>query len=218
MNGAESLVRTLVNSGVEVCFSNPGTSEMHLVAALDATPQIRPVLCLFEGVATGAADGFGRMTGNPALTLLHLGPGLGNGLANLHNAKKANTPVVNIVGEHATWHIQHDAPLTSDIEGIARPVSHWVRSSPDAKGVAQDAAEALGITAHRLKALGMVDKIVNEPVGGAHRDPRQMSAFLKRGLADAWRQISDLKPRELLDRRYERLMSYGRFNDTKAER
>ena len=143
MNGAESLVRTLVDGGVTVCFTNPGTSEMHFVAALDKVEGMRSVLGLFEGVVTGAADGYGRMADRPACTLLHLGPGLGNGLANLHNAKKANTPVVNIVGEHATWHIAHDAPLTADIEGIARPVSHWVRTSPDAKGVARDAAEAI---------------------------------------------------------------------------
>ncbi len=143
MNGAESLVRTLVGGGVDVCFTNPGTSEMHFVAALDKVEGMRSVLGLFEGVVTGAADGYGRMAEKPACTLLHLGPGLGNGLANLHNAKKANTPVVNIVGEHATWHIEHDAPLTADIEGIARPVSHWVRTSPDAKRVAADAAEAI---------------------------------------------------------------------------
>src|SRR5918999_524013 len=131
MNGAESLVETLVSTGVEVCFTNPGTSEMHFVAALDRVGGLRCVLGLFEGVATGAADGYGRMAEKPASTLLHLGPGLANGLANLHNAKKANSPVVNIVGEHATWHIQHDAPLTADIEGIARPVSHWVRTSMD---------------------------------------------------------------------------------------
>jgi acetolactate synthase-1/2/3 large subunit len=118
MNGAESLVRTLVNCGVEVCFTNPGTSEMHFVAALDRVDGMRAVLGLFEGVVTGAADGYARMAGKPACTLLHLGPGLGNGLANLHNARRANTPIVNIVGQHATYHLQHDAPLTADIECI----------------------------------------------------------------------------------------------------
>ncbi|MBI3957232.1 MAG: hypothetical protein HY328_00385 [Chloroflexi bacterium] len=107
MNGAQSLIHTLVNGGVELCFMNPGTSEMHFVAALDGAPAMRGVLCLFEGVATGAADSYGRMAGKPAATLLHLGPGLGNGIANLHNA---HTPLVNIVGEHATWHIQRPGP------------------------------------------------------------------------------------------------------------
>src|SRR6201981_4047096 len=143
MNGAESLVRTLVAGGVNVCFTNPGTSEMHFVAALDRVPGMRCVLGLFEGVVTGAADGYYRMLGRPASTLLHLGPGLANGLANLHNAKKANSGIVNIVGEHATYHIAYDAPLTSDIEGLARPMSAWVRTSPDAKSVASDGAAAI---------------------------------------------------------------------------
>ena len=145
MNGAESLVRTLVASGIDTCFANPGTSEMHFVAALDAVPGIRCVLCLFEGGATGAADGYARIAEKPATTLLHLGPGLGNGIANLHNARRARSPVVNIVGEHATHHLQHDAPLTSDIEGLARPVSHWVRTSRSARTVAADAAEAVAV-------------------------------------------------------------------------
>ncbi len=131
MNGAESLVRTLLAGGVNVCFTNPGTSEMHFVAALDQVPGMRCVLGLFEGVVTGAADGYYRMLGRPASTLLHLGPGLANGLANLHNAKKANSGIVNIVGEHATYHIAYDAPLTSDIEGVAAPMSHWVKTSPE---------------------------------------------------------------------------------------
>jgi acetolactate synthase-1/2/3 large subunit len=143
MNGAESLVRTLVAGGVDVCFANPGTSEMHFVAALDRVEGMRCVLGLFEGVVTGAADGYFRMKGTPASTLLHLGPGLANGLANLHNAKKANSGVVNIVGQHATYHIEYNAPLTSDIEGLARPMSSWVRTSPDAKSVARDGAAAI---------------------------------------------------------------------------
>ncbi len=143
MNGAESLVRTLVGGGVDVCFTNPGTSEMHFVAALDRVEGMRCVLGLFEGVVTGAADGYARMADKPAATLLHLGPGLGNGFANLHNARRAMTPIVNIVGDHATYHRNFDAPLTSDIEGIARPVSHWVKTSPDAKSVAKDGAEAI---------------------------------------------------------------------------
>jgi len=142
-SGAESLVQTFVDAGVRVCFTNPGTSEMHFVSALDSNPDMRCVLGLFEGVVTGAADGYARMTGTPAATLLHLGPGLGNGLANLHNAKKARTPVVNVVGDHATYHRKYDAPLTSDVEGIARPVSGWVRVSQSADDVARDGAEAV---------------------------------------------------------------------------
>src|SRR4030088_2642630 len=143
MNGAESLVRTLVKGGVDVCFANPGTSEMHFVAALDRIEGMRCVLGLFEGVVTGAADAYFRRKHKPASTLLHLGPGLANGLANLHNAKKANSGIVNIVGQHATYHIGYNAPLTSDIEGLARPMSAWVRTSPDAKSVSADGAAAI---------------------------------------------------------------------------
>lgn len=143
MNGAESLVRSLLAADVEVCFGNPGTSEMHFLAALDQTPGMRSVLCLFEGVATGAADGYARMTGKPAATLTHLGPGLANGLANLHNARRAGSPVVNIVGDHATYHRQYDSPLTSDVEAVARTFSDWVRTSPDAPSLAADALAAV---------------------------------------------------------------------------
>jgi acetolactate synthase I/II/III large subunit len=143
MNGAQALIRTLVDSGVDVCFMNPGTSEMHFVAALDSVPEMRSSLALFEGVATGAADGYARMAGQPAATLLHLGPGLGNGLANLHNARRARTPVVNIVGDHATYHAQFDAPLQSDIESVARNVSSWVRAPQRPDDVAPAAAEAV---------------------------------------------------------------------------
>jgi acetolactate synthase-1/2/3 large subunit len=143
MNGARSLIKTLVNCGVDTCFANPGTSEMHFVAALDSAPEMRAVLCLFEGVVTGAADGYGRIAGKPAATLLHLGPGLANGLANLHNARRANTPIVNVVGDHATYHLQYDALLTSDIVGFARPVSSWITESKNAQSVAGDAARAV---------------------------------------------------------------------------
>src|SRR6184192_2102520 len=139
MNGAQALIRTLVDCGVDVCFTNPGTSEMHFVAALDAVPEMRGVLGLFEGVVTGAADGYGRMADRPAATLLHLGPGLGNGLANLHNARRARTPIVNIVGDHATLHKPYDAPLESDIDAAARTVSGWVRRSVRTGDVARDA-------------------------------------------------------------------------------
>ncbi len=142
MNGAETLVATLVAQGVDICFANPGTSEMHFLAALE-NPGMRSVLCLFEGVATGAADGYWRMKGTPASTLLHLGPGLANGLANIHNAKRAGSGMVNIVGEHATQHLKYEAPLTSDIEGLARPLSHWVRRIDGPKTVASDAARAV---------------------------------------------------------------------------
>ena len=145
MNGAESLVRTLVDADVNVCFTNPGTSEMHFVAALDRVEGMRCVLGLFEGVVTGAADGYYRIAGKPASTLLHLGPGLGNGLANLHNARRARSGIVNIIGEHATYHIEHDAPLTSDIEGVARPMSNWVKTSKSAATLAGDAAEAVTV-------------------------------------------------------------------------
>jgi acetolactate synthase-1/2/3 large subunit len=143
MNGAESLIRSLMAGGVTRCFANPGTSEIHIVAALDHVPEMRCVLGLFEGVVTGAADGYARMAEKPACTLLHLGPGLGNGLANLHNASRAQVPIVNLVGQHATYHLQHDTPLTSDIEGIARPCSKWLRTSRASSDVGIDAVEAI---------------------------------------------------------------------------
>jgi len=143
VNGAESLARTLLASGVDVAFTNPGTSEMHFVAALDRVAEMRCVLALFEGVVTGAADGYGRMRGKPACTLLHLAPGLGNGLANLHNASRARAPIVNIVGDHATYHKRYDAPLNADIEGIARAYSKWLKTSQSAAEVAADGAEAV---------------------------------------------------------------------------
>jgi acetolactate synthase-1/2/3 large subunit len=143
MNGAESLIRTLVAGGVDVCFSNPGTSEIHIVAALDGIPEMRCILGLFEGVVTGAADGYARMAEKPACTLLHLGPGLANGLANLHNARRAQVPLINLVGQHATDHLHYDTPLTSDIEGIARPYSKWLRTSRVSSEVGRDAAEAI---------------------------------------------------------------------------
>lgn len=144
MNGAESLLQTLEHNGVEVCFANPGTSEMHFVAALDRNPGVRGILGLFEGAVTGAADGYGRMTDRPAATLLHLGPGMANGLSSIHNARRARTPMVNIIGDHATYHRELNAPLTSDIEGTARPFSDWVRTSPSPNTIAQDAADAIG--------------------------------------------------------------------------
>ncbi|QIB64437.1 acetolactate synthase large subunit [Kineobactrum salinum] len=155
MNGAESLIQTLVNQGLEVCFTNPGTSEMHFVAALDEVQGMRCVLCLFEGVASGAAAGYAAVAGKPASTLLHLGPGLGNALANVHNASKGKLPMVNIVGDHATYHLQYDAPLTSDIEGIAGPVSDWVYTSQAPADIARDGAEAV-----RQAGLGQIATLV----------------------------------------------------------
>lgn len=143
MNGAESLLKSLIDSGVEVCFANPGTSEMQLVAAIDTIPGMRPILGLFEGVVTGAADGYGRMADKPAATLLHLGSGFANGMANLHNAKRAFTPIVNIIGDHATYHLPLDAPLTSDVPAYAALTSDWTRVCDSAQAMGKDGAEAV---------------------------------------------------------------------------
>ncbi|MDA0166087.1 acetolactate synthase large subunit [Solirubrobacter ginsenosidimutans] len=161
MNGAESVLRTLANSGVSVCFANPGTSEMHLVAALDRVPSVRGVLTLFEGVASGAADGYARMAGDPAATLLHLGPGFGNAFANVHNAYKARTPMVNVVGDHAVAHKPLGAPLASDIESVVRPASQWVRTVRDARSAALDTAEAVAAA----RASGVATLIVPADAG-----------------------------------------------------
>jgi len=149
MNGAQSLARAAAEAGFELCLANPGTTEMHLVEALDATPQLRPVLGLFEGVCTGAADGYARIARKPAMVLLHLAPGLANGLANLHNARRAHTPMVIVVGEHATWHRPFDPPLAGDIEGLARAIdpNAWVRTTSSAKTLAQDFLEAAAAAA-----------------------------------------------------------------------
>lgn len=141
--GAEVALRTVAAAGIDICFANPGTTELSLVQALDRCPQIRPVLAVFEGVCTGAADGYARVSGRPALALLHLGPGLANGLANLHNARKANSPVVSIVGEHATWHIAANAPLTSDIATLAKPMSKYVHTTTQPVSVAADTAAVI---------------------------------------------------------------------------
>jgi acetolactate synthase-1/2/3 large subunit len=146
VNGAQALIKTLVDGGVDVCFANPGTSEMHFVAALDSVPQMRGVLTLFEGIATGAADGYARIAERPAAVLLHLGPGLGNGLANLHNARRARVPMVVVVGDHATYHKKYDAPLESDIDALAGSVSGWVHRTADTANVATDAAEAIAVS------------------------------------------------------------------------
>ncbi len=155
MNGAQALITTLVDNGVRVCFANPGTSEMHFVAALDAVPEMRGVLTLFEGVATGAADGFARMSGDPAAVLLHLGPGLGNGMANLHNARRARVPMLVVVGDHALYHKRFDAPLESDIDSMAGTVSGWLRRTTSPADVAADAVDAITFarTEHRIATV-----------------------------------------------------------------
>ena len=175
MNGAESLIRTAIAAGVEVCFANPGTTEMPIVAALDSADGLRPILGLFEGVCTGAADGYGRMAEKPAMTLLHLGPGFANGIANLHNARRARSPIVNLIGDHATWHVGADAPLTSDIVSLATPVSGWVQSVRNAASLAEcDRAGDCGCGA-RAGTSRDADHPVGLPVGsgrGARRADR----------------------------------------------
>ncbi|RJQ66624.1 MAG: acetolactate synthase large subunit [Desulfobacteraceae bacterium] len=143
MNGAQSLMKALADAGIRLCLTNPGTTEIHLVAALAAEPRIRTVLGLFEGVCSGAADGFARMTGRPAATLFHLGPGLGNALANLHNARRARSPIVNLIGDHARYHRENDPPLASDIAAMAAPVTGWLRDAASAAGLAQDGVAAV---------------------------------------------------------------------------
>jgi acetolactate synthase-1/2/3 large subunit len=143
MNGAECLLRTLVANGIDVCFMNPGTSEMQFVSALEGAPELRGVLCLFESVCSALRTGMRGMTGRPAATLLHLGPGLANGLSNFHNARKAHSPVLSIVGEHATHHLRYDAPLTSDIQAFARTVSSDVRYVRSAGEIGHAAADAI---------------------------------------------------------------------------
>jgi acetolactate synthase-1/2/3 large subunit len=198
MKAAQSLLALAAREGVRACFANPGTSEMHLVAALDAAPQIRPILCLFEGVATGAADGFGRMTQTPALTLLHLGPGLANGLANLHNAFRARTPIVSLIGEHATFHRANNPPLASDIASIARPVSSWLRTveaPSELLMMAQEAIEAARNTGPAALILPAdVAWSEEEPRPAAPRD-RPQAAFDSPCLEEAARLLG---PRSLL--------------------
>ncbi|MBM4314331.1 MAG: acetolactate synthase large subunit, partial [Deltaproteobacteria bacterium] len=181
MNGAESLVRTLLACGIETCFANPGTSEMHFVAALDKIEGIRCILGMAETVVTGCADGYARMAGKPAATLLHCGPGLANGLANMHNARRAHSPMVNIVGDHATFHRPFDAPLTADTEGLARAVSHWVRTSSSSATVGADgaaAAQAARTAPGRIATLILpADVSWNE--GGAVAQPLPFSAYGK---------------------------------------
>ncbi|MFY0676747.1 MAG: acetolactate synthase large subunit [Neptuniibacter sp.] len=153
MNGAELLISAAVEADIEYCFANPGTTEMPLVAAMESEPRFRPVLSMFEGVCTGAADGYGRIAGRPAMTLTHLGPGFANGIANLHNARRANTPIVNIIGDHASWHVNYDPPLASDIHSLANPVSKWVRTSKTAENVAADFVDAVNASWQPVGAI-----------------------------------------------------------------
>ena len=183
MNGAQALIASLVGAGVDTCFMNPGTSEMHFVAALDSVPRMRGVLALFEGVATGAADGYARLAGRPAAVLLHLGPGLANGLANLHNARRAHTPVVVIVGAHATGHVRYDAPLQSDIEALARTVSGWVHTSGTTRDLAQDAMRAVA-AARRGQIATLVLPADVSWSDGAALAPARPSAHLSSIIVD----------------------------------
>lgn len=180
MNGAQALLQTFVDAGVRTCFANPGTSEMHFVAALDSVPQMRGVLTLFEGVATGAADGYARMADEPAVVLLHLGPGLGNGLANLHNARRARVPMVVVIGDHAIDHKKYDAPLESDIDSVAGTVSGWMRRSAAVTDVAADAADAVSsASANRYIASLILPADVSWTEGAATAKPvavQQVSA------------------------------------------
>ena len=143
MNGAELLVRTATACGIEICFANAGTTEIPIVMALDKTSGIKAILGLFEGVCTGAADGYGRMTGKPAMALLHLGPGFANGIANLHDARRARTPLLNVIGEHATWHLPNDPPLAMNIDALTRTVSGWVRTNTSIRTLSRDVTEAI---------------------------------------------------------------------------
>jgi acetolactate synthase-1/2/3 large subunit len=191
-NGAKALIKTLSDSGIDTCFANPGTSEMHFVAALDGS-DMRAVLCLFEGVATGAADGYARIANKPAATLLHLGCGLGNGLANLHNARKARVPMVNIVGDHARYHKQYDAPLESDIETVARNVSSWIRTCPSTEQIGADAAEAVEVAYKAPQQISTLILPADVSWGeGATASKADLSPTLESAPAELIRQISDV--------------------------
>jgi acetolactate synthase-1/2/3 large subunit len=191
-NGAKALIKTLSDSGIDTCFTNPGTSEMHFVAALDGS-DMRAVLCLFEGVATGAADGYARIANKPAATLLHLGCGLGNGLANLHNARKARVPMINIVGDHARYHKQYDAPLESDIETVARNVSSWIRTCPSTDQIAADAAEAIEVACKAPQQISTLILPADVSWGeGAIAAKANLSPTIESAPAELIRQISDV--------------------------
>ncbi len=203
MNGAEKLLETLVTNGVEVCFSNPGTSEMQLVSAIGNNEGMRAILCLFEGVVSGAADGYARMSGKPALTLLHVGSGFSNSMANLHNAKRAHTAVINVVGDHATYHLEYDAPLTSDVPAHALICSDWVKVSESADDLAYSGAEAVQ---NSLEGAGRIATLI-APANHAWEDASQpvqslplptRQAATKPSIDEAVKALSDGKPTALL--------------------
>jgi acetolactate synthase-1/2/3 large subunit len=193
MNGATALLQTAADAGCAVCFANPGTTEMPLVAALDAVTELRAVLCLFEGVCTGAADGYARMTDHPALTILHLGPGFANGIANLHNARRAYSPLVNLIGDHASWHVGADPPLASDIVSLARPVSRWLATSTTAETIPTDAARA--IEAARADERGVASLIL--PVDHLAADGAQPASVTLPTAPAASRDATDATARAL---------------------
>jgi acetolactate synthase-1/2/3 large subunit len=203
VTGATALLRGAAEAGIEVCFANPGTTEMPLVAALDSVPQIRAILGLFEGVCTGAADGYARLSQRPALTLLHLGPGFANGIANLHNARRARSPVVNLIGDHASWHLAADAPLTSDIVSLASPVSEWVRTAASAKAMPVDIADAIAeatgppgkIASYILPADFQAEDVDSAPVAVRQKPRREATSERVDEIAD---KLRDAGPRGIL--------------------
>ena len=213
INGAESLVRTARAAGIDVCFANPGTTEMPLVLALEAEQGIRTVLCLFEGVVTGAADGYGRIARKPALTLLHLGPGFANGIAYLHDARRARSPIVNLIGEHATWHIAADAPLNSDIESLARPVSQWLHRNKSSEELAGDTARAISAASGypgRIATLIVPhDAQIGPASDGAHQAPADGPASVEREQITKTIEILKTSRRPLLFLGGEALSSRG---------
>ncbi len=194
MNGAEVVVRTLVEQGVNICFTNPGTSEMYLIEALDHVPEMRPVLVLFEGVASGAADGYARMAGTPACTLFHLGPGMANSVANFHNAKRANTPIVNIVGDHAEQHKAYNTPLQSDIEGLASFASGWVHTASSVDTLRSNTEEAV---AQACQASGQVATLI------LPNDLTWLDGSVQQALAASQPQV----PRQISDGRIEEVVA-----------
>ena len=193
MIGARALIGSLAGAGVDVCFMNPGTSEMHFVSALDSVPQMRGVLVLFEGVATGAADGYARIAGRPAAVLLHLGPGLANGLANLHNARRARSPIVTIVGAHATGHVRYDSPLQSDIEALARTVSGWVHTCGATRDLSQDAMRAVAAACRGQIATLVLPADVSWSQGATPAPPRPAEPLAAAG-DDGIKTVADLLP------------------------
>ncbi len=193
MKSAQRLLEYAAGNGVDACFANPGTSEMHLVAALDAVPAIRPILCVFEGVATGAADGYGRMAQRPALTLLHLGPGLANGIANLHNAYRAHTPILSLIGEHATYHRDNDPPLASDIAALAGPVSKWLATAQAPEDLVELAAQGLDAA----RKHGPAALVLPADVAWSDDEPRAAPATLPAAPDDAWTQQLDAAAKAL---------------------